>query len=136
MRLTHIVDAVNDGLKRGEREFGVMTGVIICGMRNINPEISYQLAELAVAYKNRGIVAFDLAGAETDHPAKKHRDAFFLATKTDQWSFEGARAQIRRSLELLVGTDSQDQALMSDAFAKLRLFFGLEALLNILASYC
>jgi predicted aldo/keto reductase-like oxidoreductase len=31
----------------------------------------------------------------------RHRAAFFLATKTDQWSFEGARAQIRRSLERL-----------------------------------
>lgn len=83
MRLTHIVDAVNDGLKRGEREFGVTTGVIICGMRNINPEISYQLAELAVAYKNRGVVAFDLAGAETDHPAKNHREAFFLILRNN-----------------------------------------------------
>jgi predicted aldo/keto reductase-like oxidoreductase len=31
----------------------------------------------------------------------RHRDDFFLATKTDQWSFEGAKAQIRRSLERL-----------------------------------
>jgi aryl-alcohol dehydrogenase-like predicted oxidoreductase len=31
----------------------------------------------------------------------RHRAAFFLATKTDQWSFEGAKAQIRRSLERL-----------------------------------
>lgn len=36
---------------------------------------------------------------------------------------------IRRSLDQLVRTDSQDQALMGDAFAKLRLFFGLEAVL-------
>ena len=31
----------------------------------------------------------------------RHRNAFFLATKTDQWTFEGAKAQIRRSLERL-----------------------------------
>jgi adenosine deaminase len=35
------------------------------------------LAELAIAYKNRGVVAFDLAGAEEDYPAKKHREAFY-----------------------------------------------------------
>ena len=29
--------------------------------------------ELAVAYKNRGVVGFDLAGAEYDHPAKHHK---------------------------------------------------------------
>jgi len=83
LRLTHIVDAVNDGLKRGERDFNVVTGVIICGMRNINPDISYHLAELAVAYKNRGVVAFDLAGAETDYPAKKHREAFALILRNN-----------------------------------------------------
>jgi hypothetical protein len=37
--------------------------------------------------------------------------------------------QVRRSLEQLLSTDSQDQALMADAFAKLRIFFGLEAVL-------
>jgi len=83
LRLARIVDAVNDGLRRGEREFGVETGVIICGMRNINPDVSYQLAELAVAYKNRGVVAFDLAGAETDYPAKNHREAFFLILRNN-----------------------------------------------------
>lgn len=31
----------------------------------------------------------------------RHRSDFFLATKTDQWTFEGAKAQIRRSLERL-----------------------------------
>ena len=36
------------------------------------------MAELAVAYKNRGVVGFDLAGAEYDHPAKHHKGAFQL----------------------------------------------------------
>jgi adenosine deaminase len=36
------------------------------------------MAELATAYKNRGVVGFDLAGAEYDHPAKHHREAFKL----------------------------------------------------------
>jgi adenosine deaminase len=78
LKLTEIVDAVLDGLRDGERAFRVRTGCIICGMRNINPETSLTLAELAVAYKNRGVVAFDLAGAEEDYPAKKHREAFYL----------------------------------------------------------
>jgi adenosine deaminase len=83
LRLTQIVDAVNDGLLHGEKAFNVKTGVIICGMRNINPETSYRLAELAIAYKNRGVVAFDLAGEEEDYPAKKHKDAFFLILKNN-----------------------------------------------------
>jgi adenosine deaminase len=36
------------------------------------------MAELAVAYKGRGVVGFDLAGAEADFPAKHHRRAFQL----------------------------------------------------------
>ena len=34
-------------------------------------------ARLAVAWKGRGVVAFDLAGAEEDNPPRKHREAFY-----------------------------------------------------------
>ncbi len=52
--------------------------MIICGIRNVSPEHSLEMAELAVAYKGRGVVGFDLAGAEYDHPAKHHKAAFQL----------------------------------------------------------
>lgn len=41
--------------------------------------------------------------------------------------------QTRRSLEQVVTTDSQDQALLADAFAKLRIFFLIEAVLFFVA---
>ena len=41
-------------------------------------DISLKLADLAVRYKNRGVVGFDLAGAEENFPAKEHREAFYL----------------------------------------------------------
>ena len=50
------VDAVLKGLKAGKEEFGVRSGIIICGIRNINPKISLQLAELTYSYKNKGVV--------------------------------------------------------------------------------
>jgi adenosine deaminase len=75
--LTETVDAPLRGLQRAEREFGIRTALIICGIRNMEPATSRDLADLTVAYKNRGVVAFDLAGAEYNYPAKKHRDAFF-----------------------------------------------------------
>lgn len=78
LSLPAIVDAVNEGLRAAEKKFNIKTGVIICGMRNINPETSVHLAELAVAYKNKGVVAFDLAGQEENNPAKHHREAFYL----------------------------------------------------------
>ena len=59
------------------------TGVIICGIRSLNPRYSIALAELAVEYKGRGVLAFDLAGQEKDYPAKAHRAAFRLILKNN-----------------------------------------------------
>jgi adenosine deaminase len=75
--LTEAVDAPLRGLARAEQEFGIRTALIICGIRNMEPETSRDLADLTVAYKHRGVVAFDLAGAEYNYPAKKHKDAFY-----------------------------------------------------------
>jgi len=78
MTMEESVDAVQSGLLRGQKEFGVRSGIIICGIRDISPEISYKLAEITVAYKEKGVVGFDLAGAEENFPAKKHKEAFYL----------------------------------------------------------
>lgn len=78
LKLTKVVEAVLDGLRRARETYGIKANVIICGIRNISPESSYEMAELAVAYKGRGVVGFDLAGAEADFPAKHHRDSFQL----------------------------------------------------------
>jgi adenosine deaminase len=77
--MTHAgtIDAVVSGLRRAERDFGIVSGVIICGIRTIPPEESLALAELTVTYKTRGVVGFDLAGEERDYPAKKHLQAFY-----------------------------------------------------------
>ncbi|CAN5443291.1 adenosine deaminase [soil metagenome] len=83
LRLTDIVDAVLDGLRQGERDFGVKWGLILCGMRMAEPKYTIQMAELCVMYKHRGVVAFDLAGAEADNPAVKHKEAFDLILKNN-----------------------------------------------------
>ncbi len=77
MDLNTIVDAVLDGLQEAEKKFNIRTGVIICGIRSIHPETSLMLAELAVSYKGKGVVAFDLAGVEYNYPAKDHIKAFY-----------------------------------------------------------
>jgi len=77
LSLEEAVEASLRGLRRAEQDFGIRTGVIICGLRNMSPDTSLQLADLTVAFKNRGVVAFDLAGAEMNHPARKHREAFY-----------------------------------------------------------
>lgn len=75
--LTEAVEAPLRGLARARERFGIRTALIICGIRNMDPSTSRDLADLTVAYKNRGVVAFDLAGAEYNYPARKHRNAFY-----------------------------------------------------------
>jgi len=76
LQYNEIVAAVQAGLDRARRQLGIVTGQIICGMRHIAPQSSLELAELAVRWKGRGVVGFDLAGAEKDYPAKDHLAAF------------------------------------------------------------
>ncbi len=78
LKLTTVVEAVLEGLRAAQDKYGIESNVILCGIRNVSAESSLEMAELAVAYKNRGVVGFDLAGAEYDHPAKHHRAAFQL----------------------------------------------------------
>jgi adenosine deaminase len=76
LTLYHVVQAVLEGLAAAEKRYPIRTGVILCGIRHIGPDLSNRLADLTVAFKNKGVVGFDLAGAEEDFPAKKHREAF------------------------------------------------------------
>ena len=78
MTLEEAITSVKDGLKKGEKDFGVKSGIIVCGIRHISPEASLKLANLCVKFKNNGVVGFDLAGAEENFPAKDHREAFYM----------------------------------------------------------
>ena len=78
MTLEEAIISVRDGLKKGEKDFGVRSGIIVCGIRHISPEASLKLADLCVRFKNKGVVGFDLAGAEENFPAKDHREAFYM----------------------------------------------------------
>ena len=78
MTMGESVEAVREGLKRGQKDYGVKSGIIVCGIRNISAEVSLKLADLTVRYKNKGVVGFDLAGAEENFPAKDHQEAFYM----------------------------------------------------------
>lgn len=69
-----VVSAVLEGLEEGKRDFGVGYGLILCGMRNMKNTL--EIAELAINYRNQGVVGFDLAGEEGGYPPKKHLEAF------------------------------------------------------------
>jgi len=83
LSLDEVVDACAHGLQRAEREAQIVGRVIICGLRNLEPETSLTLARLAVDHRHNGVVAFDLAGGEIGNPASLHAEAFRFALEND-----------------------------------------------------
>lgn len=79
--LEEAIEAVLDGLAAGERETGGIARVIACGLRTLPPATSVAIARAAGRYVGRGVVAFDLAGAEAGHPAEAHAEAFRVAAR-------------------------------------------------------
>jgi adenosine deaminase len=77
LSLSEIVDAVIEGKSKAEKKYDIKVGLILCGIRSMSPERSMDLAEIAINYKNKGVVAYDLAGPEENYPAKDHKEAFF-----------------------------------------------------------
>ncbi len=74
-----VVEAVTVGLAEGERATGCVARTIVCGIREDDPVSTVAAAQLAVAWKDRGVVGFDLAGNEFDFAADLHTDAFSIA---------------------------------------------------------
>jgi adenosine deaminase len=83
LKAHEVVEAVLKGLARAERQHGIIGRLIICALRNLEPSVSLALAQLAVAYRDRGVVGFDLAGGEAGNPASRHVAAFDHARKHD-----------------------------------------------------
>lgn len=79
LTLEAVNDAVLDGLEQADRDLDITTSLIICGLRDRPESVSMRLVELAVDYKHRGVVAFDLAGGEAGNPPKAHLHAFYRA---------------------------------------------------------
>ncbi len=69
-----VVESVLQGLEYGKKQTGIEYGVILCAMRD--QTVSLETAELAVSFREKGVVGFDIAGDEFGHPPKKHVDAF------------------------------------------------------------
>jgi adenosine deaminase len=85
LSLAEAVEAVEEGIEEGEDAVDasgrdIRVGQLLTAMRQ--HDRSLELAELAVAYRGRGVVGFDLAGPEDGFPARDHRAAFdFLAAQ-------------------------------------------------------
>ena len=77
--LERVVEAVLAGFREGEQEAAaagtpIRVRTLLTAMRHAAR--SREIAELAVAYRDRGVGGFDIAGAEAGFPPTRHLDAF------------------------------------------------------------
>lgn len=79
LTLNQVVEGVLQGLEKGRQDFGVEYGLILCGMRHQPVEENTVLLQLAEDYKNKGVVAVDLAGDEKGFPVGGQADFFIKA---------------------------------------------------------
>lgn len=77
------VEAALRGLARAERTFGIRTALIVCALRTHTLRATLHMAEVAVAWRGRGVAGFDIAGAEAGHPVSDHAAAFAHAAAHD-----------------------------------------------------
>jgi adenosine deaminase len=79
LALEEVVEAVLAGFRAGMEASGagghrIRIGVLLTAMRHAAR--SMEIAELAVRYRDDGVVGFDIAGAEAGYPPTRHLDAF------------------------------------------------------------
>ncbi|GAA0387804.1 adenosine deaminase 1 [Acrocarpospora corrugata] len=74
LSLDEVVTAVNEGFRLGSEGRGIRVGALLTAMRH--QARSMEIAELAVRYRDVGVVGFDIAGAEAGFPPTRHLDAF------------------------------------------------------------
>ena len=72
-------DAVVEALVAGLARSALPCGLIVCAMRTDPPSESLRSAELAARFRDRGVIGFDLAGAEFGFPPTPHAPAFDCA---------------------------------------------------------
>jgi adenosine deaminase len=74
LTLDEVMEAITDGFARGSAGTDLTIYAICCAMRTAAR--SLEIAEVAVRFRDRGVVGFDIAGAEAGHPPTRHLDAF------------------------------------------------------------
>lgn len=87
LTLDATVEAVQRGIEAGIDAVAasgrtIRIGQLVTAMRHGSPESALEIAQLAVRHRERGVVGFDIAGAEAGFPAGRLREAFdYLAAE-------------------------------------------------------
>lgn len=74
LTLDEVMQSIITGFERGSAGTDLTIYAICSAMRTAAR--SLEIAELAVRWRDRGVVGFDIAGAEAGHPPTRHLEAF------------------------------------------------------------
>jgi len=74
LELDEIIEAVLEGFRLGSEGRGIRIGALLTAIRHAAR--SLEIAQLAIRYRDAGVVGFDIAGAEAGYPPTRHLDAF------------------------------------------------------------
>nr|WP_301183356.1 adenosine deaminase [Streptococcus suis] len=74
LTILQAVSAVLVGLNRGQEDFGVVAKLLVCGLKQTNPNQTKELFSAIADLAPKGLVGFDFAGNEADYPTEELRD--------------------------------------------------------------
>lgn len=105
LSVCEIIESVQAGLEEAEKEADIKTGIIVCGMRNLDMETNLSMLKQAAELYGAGVVACDLAGDEKAFPTKNFVEFFETSKKlgipfTIHSGECGSTENIRVALEL------------------------------------
>ena len=91
LTLDQVVGAVQRGFEEGMAVTGLVVRQILTAMRHAAR--SREIAELAVAWRDRGVAGFDIAGAEAGYPPTRHLSAFeYLQRENSHFTIHAGEA--------------------------------------------
>jgi adenosine deaminase len=97
LTLDEVVGAVQEGFEEGmaaaheDGQPGIQVRHLLTAMRH--QARSREIAELSVAWRDRGVAGFDIAGAEAGYPPTRHLDAFeYLQRENSHFTIHAGEA--------------------------------------------
>jgi len=82
LTVDEIMNAAISGMKKGEKDYGIKTGIIVSINREVDPWVSETLVKKILPYEGKGVVGIDLACNEADFRPILHYDAYFQTFDT------------------------------------------------------
>jgi adenosine deaminase len=93
LTLDEVVAAVQQGFEEGMAAVGdgILVRQLLTAMRH--QARSREIAELSIAWRDRGVAGFDIAGAEAGYPPTRHLDAFeYLQRENSHFTIHAGEA--------------------------------------------